>query len=212
MIEQSELASHHKYTLNLHVKLGQQPRHWLFLTLENEKRSCVTQSYSLRGGCRAGSQTHLPGSAANAEGDSRSRLPSIVQTSMKQDKRPRLLQRVWQTCADSGGTLHQEGKERQHILTCTVTEALSYVPTTGTACYLCLTPLPQALRPLASSILMVHSNVLCLMSRAKNAQHSNASLLPRDTGRRESEAEVSYGRLWNTHRTYQRMPVICTGK
>lgn len=33
----------------------------------------------------------------------------------------------------------------------------------------------------------------------------------RTLGRRESEAEVMYGRLWNMYMTYQ-MPNICIGK
>lgn len=48
-----------------------------------------------------------------------------------------------------------------------------------------LTPLPQALGPLASSILMVHSSVLCLMLRAKNAEHSNARHFASTTGHQE---------------------------
>lgn len=118
MIGQSEIVSHHKYTLGLLYKLGQQPRLWHVLTLERlpwtlketEKRSSYVHPC---GGCRAvsfrlNSQTSV--SRASAAADNRNRLPSIVQTSIEQEKRPRLLQWVLQICADSRGKLHRGGK------------------------------------------------------------------------------------------------------
>lgn len=184
---------------------------------ETEQRSCISQLYSPQQGCRAGSfrpSSQTSASGANTAADNRNRLPSIVQTSIKQEKRLRLLQWILQMCADSRGKLHREIK-RQHILTCVVTEVLSDVPT-GTSCYLCAHPSP----PGSGSFGQQHPDgaLKCPLPNVKSkkrrtlkcqpSEHSNA----RTPERRESKAEMMYGRLRNIHITYQRMSIVCIGE
>lgn len=147
---------------------------------ENEKRSCIALLYSPQGGqgSRAGRFRATPQTSELMQQQTAGTVCQPLWRPVQSKKRDpdfssgfcRWVLIAEENCIEVGGNkgntylpawelkkFFQMCQQQAHPATCV------------------LTPIPQVLDPLASGILMVHSNVLCLMLRAKNAEHSNAS-------------------------------------
>lgn len=132
-------------------------------------------------------------------------IPSMVQTRREQEKRPRLLQWVLQMCADSRGKLHQGEKQKypktSRYLPVWELKLFQVCQQQAHPATCVLTPVPQVW------VLWPAASWWCTLSPLPNVKSKKGRTLKCQPsiplGRRESKAEVMYGRLWNVYMTYQ---------